>query len=68
MIGSTIYPIEVKAGKLGKLKSMVQYRHEHQCPFGIRISPLPLSLEQEVLSVPLYMISELDRIVQEIVK
>ena len=39
VIGSTIYPIEVKAGKLGKLKSMMQYRREHRCPFGIRISP-----------------------------
>lgn len=62
VIGSNIFPIEVKSGKLGKLKSLKQYLQEHNCPFGIRISQAPLSLHDDVLSVPLYMISELERL------
>ena len=57
-----IYPIEVKSGKLGRLKSLQQYMQEHTCPIGVRTSALPLSLSHNVLSVPLYMLSELPRL------
>lgn len=59
---SDIYPVEVKAGKLGKLKSLRQFLIEHVSKCGIRISSAPLSLEDDVLSVPLYMVSELKRL------
>lgn len=60
-----IFPVEVKAGKIGKLRSLYQYLHEHNCHFRIRISMNPLQYEKGVLSVPLYMISELSRILDE---
>ena len=57
-----IYPLEVKSGKVGKLKSLQQFLLEHPCKIGIRASTAPLSLEKNVLSVPLYMLSELQRL------
>jgi predicted AAA+ superfamily ATPase len=59
-----IYPIEVKAGAIGKMRSLTQYLKEHDCPFGIRISKTPLSFERDVLSIPLYMTSEIGRLLQ----
>lgn len=63
-IGSKIYPIEVKSGKTGKLRSLKQYLIERTPLFGIRVSQAPLSFEDNILSIPLYMISELDRLVR----
>ncbi len=57
-----IYPIEVKSGKAGKLRSLQQYQLEHPDALSVRISPLPLSFTNGLLSVPLYMISELPRL------
>ncbi len=62
--GAHIYPIEVKSGQTGTLKSLHQYLLEHTSPFGIRLSSLPLSRSGTLLSVPLYMISELPRLVK----
>lgn len=62
-IGQHIIPIEVKSGKTGRLRSLYQYLKEHTAPFGVRISQQALSFENNVLSIPLYMISELERIV-----
>ena len=64
VINSGIYPIEVKSGKTGRLQSLKQYKLEHNCPIGIRASLLPLSYSDQLLSVPLYMISELPRLVK----
>lgn len=61
--GSAIFPIEVKAGKTGRLKSLKQFMLEKHSPFGIRISENALSFEHGVLSVPMYMIFELERII-----
>lgn len=61
--GQHIYPIEVKAGALGKMRSLVQYLAEHNCPLGIRVSKAALSLQNNILSVPLYMVSQLPRLI-----
>lgn len=61
--GSNILPIEVKAGTTGSLKSLAQFLSEKQSPFGIRISQHPLSFHEGVLSIPLYLISQLPRLV-----
>ncbi len=52
--GSTILPIEVKAGKTGRLKSLHMFLAKYQCPYGIRISQERFCFEEPVLSVPLY--------------
>lgn len=62
--GSKILPIEVKAGTTGSLKSMTQFITEKQCPFGIRISQHPLSMHERILSVPLYLIGQLPRLIR----
>lgn len=62
-----IIPIEVKSGKTGSLRSIHVFLNEKQSKFGIRISLKPLGFNNNILSVPLYMIHELSRIVQEII-
>ena len=74
-----IYPIEVKAGKTGTLKSMQMYLYEKKLKDGIRFNmDLPNSgrfntkinvpdtnveLSWTLLSLPLYLVSELRRLI-----
>lgn len=60
--GASIFPIEVKAGTTGRLKSLQLFMEEKKCRFGIRLSERPLSFEKNVLSIPLYMMSEIPRL------
>ncbi|HKZ00462.1 MAG TPA: ATP-binding protein [Rhabdochlamydiaceae bacterium] len=64
--GSHIWPIEVKAGTTGSLKSLAQFLLEKHAPFGIRISQHPLSFYERVLSVPLYLIGQLPRLIASV--
>lgn len=57
-----ILPIEVKAGKTGRLRSLHAFLNKHNGSFGIKISQESLKFDGKVLSLPLYMISELSRI------
>ncbi len=75
-----IYPIEVKAGKTGTLKSIQVYMYEKKLKNGIRFNmDLPnigsfktkvnvpnknAELSWTLLSLPLYMVSELRRIIE----
>jgi uncharacterized protein len=63
-MGANIIPIEVKAGAVGKLRSLKQYLLEHENKMGVRISERPLSFDQGILSVPFYMIEALPRLVE----
>lgn len=65
--GSKILPIDVKAGTTGSLKSLAQFLLEKNVPFGIRLSQHPLSFYDKILSVPLYLISELPRLMKSLV-
>ncbi|MDO8928439.1 MAG: ATP-binding protein [Bacteroidota bacterium] len=74
-----IYPVEVKAGKTGTLKSMQMYLYEKKLDKGIRFNmDLPnkgqfktkvnapgtnAELSWNLLSLPLYMVSELKRLI-----
>lgn len=64
-LNNQIVPVEVKAGKIGHLKSLHIFMREKKIPLGIRISELPLSLEGNVLNVPFYLISQLSRLMKE---
>ena len=64
-IDSRMVPIEVKAGKIGSLRSLKIFLEEKKIPIGVRISESPLSLDSYLLSMPLYMIEELPRLVKE---
>lgn len=63
--GADIIPIEVKAGKTGRLRSLQQFMEEKGSKIGIRISQKPLRLENNILSIPFYLIGHLKRLINE---
>ena len=63
-IGGRIIPIEVKAGKTGRMRSLKQFLATKPSTLGLRISTEPLALEGNILSVPLYMIRQIERLIQ----
>lgn len=63
-IGEKIIPIEVKAGKTGSLKSLQLMLEEKKLPLGIRVSEKPLSMNGRVLSIPFYLLSEIEKFVR----
>jgi predicted AAA+ superfamily ATPase len=65
-VDSQIVPIEVKSGKTGTLRSLQVFLDEKKLPFGVRLSLKPLEFHNRILSVPLYMIEELPRLVREL--
>lgn len=65
-VNSNIIPIEVKAGIIGRLKSLQMFITDKKVPFGIRLSGQPLSQNNLILSLPLYLSSEINRIVLDI--
>lgn len=60
-----IIPIEAKAGTNVKATSIKKYReqYEKETPLVIRLSLKNLSLDGKVLNVPLFMIDEIDRLI-----
>lgn len=67
-VDNHIIPVEVKAGKIGMLRSLKQFISEKKPPVAVRISQAPLSFQQGILSVPLYMVSELPRLIQSCIQ
>ncbi len=65
-IDSRIIPIEVKAGKTGNLKSLHLLMQEKKLEYGIRLSSQNLHIQNNVLSVPLYMIDQIPRLAKEL--
>ena len=63
-VGPEIFPIEVKSGKSGRLKSLHLFMQEKKCKIGIQISQQPLGFKNSILSVPLYMIREIPRLLR----
>ncbi len=62
-INDKILPIEVKAGKTGSLRSLQLFLTEKNQTIGLRFSMHPLSFDGRILSVPLYMVHEVKRLV-----
>ncbi|MFN3234586.1 MAG: ATP-binding protein [Gammaproteobacteria bacterium] len=55
--GSDIFPIEVKSGKTGRLKSLQYYLNTHpDVRFGVKISENPYYETDRILEIPLYSI------------
>jgi len=61
-LNGSIVPIEVKAGTIGRLRSLKQFMSEKNSAFGVQISQRPLSMQNNILTIPLYMIGELKRL------
>jgi hypothetical protein len=59
-------PVEVKAGARGSLKSMRLFLKEYpKTLLGIRHSTHELSYFDQILSIPLYMVSQAQRLVRD---
>ncbi len=75
--GQEILPVEVKAGKTGTLRSLFQFLQEKQRSRAVRFhlgspilesTPLPGQPDQQIqlLSLPLYLAGQLDRLLDHI--
>jgi len=65
-IGGIPIPVEVKAGARGSLKSMRLFLQEYpKTPFGIRYSLHELSYVDRILSIPLTMVNQTQRLVRD---
>lgn len=64
-VDAKIIPIEVKAGTTGRLKSLHLFMEEKKSHCGIRLSQHTMSRINAVISLPLYLTSEMSRIVKE---
>lgn len=67
-VGTKIIPIEVKAGKTGTLKSLHQFIAEKKSPLALRFNThLPsiycVDESSQLLSLPLYLVGQLERLV-----
>lgn len=67
-VDDAIIPIEVKSGKTGSLRSMQLFLDNRSLSLGIRASLKPLSYKNRVLSVPLYMLHELTRLIKTVLQ
>jgi len=59
-----IFPVEAKSGHSHWLKSLKILMAEKSLPIGIQISEHPLGFADSILSVPLYMVQELPRLLK----
>jgi len=66
-VGSSMLPVEVKSGKEGKLKSLRIFIEDKKSKFGIRFSQDKLSYYDKILSIPLYMVGQMPRLVKGLV-
>lgn len=67
-LNSEVFPVEVKSGKTGTLKSMRIFLKEHpKSPFGLRFSMHELSMHDQVLSIPLYMAGQWKRLCRSLI-
>ena len=65
-LNGRVFPVEVKSGTTGRLKSLRVFMDEKKIKIGIRISPHNLSFHEGILSLPFYMIHELPRILAQL--
>ena len=64
-IDAHLLPVEVKAGVTGRLKSLRVFMEEKKSLCGLQISQQSLRFKESILSIPLYMIHQLPRLVRE---
>ncbi|MBN2531382.1 MAG: ATP-binding protein [Spirochaetales bacterium] len=57
--GSDIIPVEIKAGKTGKLKSLHLYREKYQPRVALKISQDPFYRDDGIISLPIYAIESI---------
>jgi predicted AAA+ superfamily ATPase len=68
-IQGKVFPVKVKAGATGSLKSMKIFLEKYpDTPFGIRYSMHELSFYDRILSIPLYLINNTEHLIQNLLK
>ena len=78
-LGTRIVPVEVKAGSTGRLRSLHMMVSEKNLDLAVRVSSEPMLLNEvatalpvgttqtfKLLSVPVYLVSELPRLIAEL--
>jgi hypothetical protein len=63
-VNTSIYPVEVKSASPGRLKSLRLFMKERSTKIGVRLSTLPLSFQDQILSCPLYAIERLQPLIE----
>lgn len=61
----TIYPLEVKSGTSKRKKSLMIYREKYNPPIALRTSPQNLDQQDGFINVPLYLVGELNRLLEQ---
>lgn len=56
-----VIPIEVKAGRGARLTSLRIFLEKKAAPIGLHISTRPLGMNNQVLSIPFYLIGQMSR-------
>ncbi len=67
-VDANIIPIEVKAGATGHLKSLKLFMQEKNSLVGVRVSQQLLSYTEKILSIPLYMVGEIPRLIKSVIE
>ena len=65
-IENKIYPLEVKSGVSGNLKSIRVYAEKFKPPVIIRASMRNFTHTGDFINIPLYAVSELTRLIESI--
>lgn len=58
-IRSVLFPIEIKSGAKGRMKSLVMFLEKYKPQRGIKISQAPYDANEQILSLPFYAIERL---------
>jgi predicted AAA+ superfamily ATPase len=59
-----VFGLEVKSGARGKMKSLYSFMKEYDYHYGLAVSSENISFEKGILKVPIYAVSELDRLLK----
>jgi len=64
-VNDLLIPLEVKSGATGRLKSLQLFMQSHQSKVGIKISTDEYSTSEKIWSIPLYLVEEIPRLINE---
>jgi len=65
-VNELLIPIEVKSGKLGRLRSLHLFMESHHSKLGIKLSTDEFDTSQNIWSIPLYLVEEVPRLVNAV--
>jgi uncharacterized protein len=63
-----IIPIEVKSGSTGRLRSIKLFIEQTKSPLGVKTSTDTLSIKDNILSCPLYLLGQLKRFLNDLIE